>query len=106
MNKQHRTVAIVGSGLIGRAWAAIFARAGWNVRLTDPHQPTLKAAPDLIRDELHALARHGLADDPDGAAARISVAADLADAVKDAEFVQENQLFPSQGHKRDDIQGE
>jgi 3-hydroxyacyl-CoA dehydrogenase len=90
MTNQNRNVAIVGAGLIGRAWAAIFARAGWNVRLTDPHQPTLKAAPGLIGDELLALARHGLANDPDGAAARLSIAADLADAVKDVEFVQEN----------------
>ena len=42
------TVAIVGSGLIGRAWAIVFARAGWNVRLTDPHEPTLKAAPEEV----------------------------------------------------------
>jgi 3-hydroxyacyl-CoA dehydrogenase len=90
MTKQNRNVAIVGAGLIGRAWAAIFARAGWNVRLTDPHNPTLKAAPGLIRNELHALARHGLADDPDGAAARVSIAASLRDAVDDVEFVQEN----------------
>jgi L-gulonate 3-dehydrogenase len=90
MKEENRNVAIVGTGLIGRAWAAIFARAGWNVRLTDPHEQTLKAAPGLIRDELHALARHGLADDPDGAAARLTVAPSLADAVKDAEFVQEN----------------
>jgi 3-hydroxyacyl-CoA dehydrogenase len=86
----NKNVAIVGVGLIGRAWAAIFARAGWNVRLTDPHAPTLKAAPGLIRDELHALNRHGLANDPDGAAARITVAESLADAVKDVSFVQEN----------------
>src|SRR2546423_5817521 len=90
MNRQNRNVAIVGAGLIGRAWAAIFARAGWNVRLTDPHQPTLDAAPGLIRDELHALARHRLADNPDGAAAPLSVAADLAQAVQDVAFVQEN----------------
>jgi 3-hydroxyacyl-CoA dehydrogenase len=90
MKQENRHVAIVGTGLIGRAWAAIFARAGWNVRLTDPHVPTLKAAPRLIRDELHALARHGLADDPDGAVARVSVAADLEEAVRDVEFVQEN----------------
>lgn len=90
MNDTQRTVAIVGVGLIGRAWAAIFARAGWNVRITDPHAPTLAAAPALIRDELHALARHGLAADPDGAAARLLVAASVADAVKDADFVQEN----------------
>ena len=90
MAENHRHVAIVGVGLIGRAWAAIFARAGWTVRLTDPHGPTLDAAPKLIRDELHALARHGLANDPDGAAARLSIAASLADAVKDVAFVQEN----------------
>ena len=90
MKQENRQVAIVGTGLIGRAWAAIFARAGWNVRLTDPHVPTLAAAPRLIRDELHALARHGLADDPDGAVARVSVAADLEEAVRDVAFVQEN----------------
>lgn len=90
MEKKNRQVAIVGAGLIGRAWAAIFARAGWNVRLTDPHEPTLKGAIDLIRNELRALARHGLADDPDGAAARLSVAPSLEAAVDGVEFVQEN----------------
>ncbi|MBN9583202.1 MAG: 3-hydroxyacyl-CoA dehydrogenase [Afipia sp.] len=86
----NRNVAIVGVGLIGRAWAAIFARAGWNVRLTDPQASTLEAAPRLIRDELEALHKHGLADDPAGAAARISIAGSLADAVGGAAFVQEN----------------
>ena len=90
MKKQNRNVAIVGVGLIGRAWAAIFARAGWNVRLTDPHDQTLKAAPGLIREELRALARHGLADDPAGAAARLFVAASLKEAVEGVEFAQEN----------------
>src|SRR6476646_4163082 len=90
MASPERIVAIVGSGLIGRAWATIFARAGWSVRLTDPHIPTLKAAPRLIRDELYALARHGLADDPDGAVARVSSAASSQEALLDVEFVQEN----------------
>jgi L-gulonate 3-dehydrogenase len=90
MNEQNRNVAIVGAGLIGRAWATIFARAGWNVRLSDPHIPTLRAAPRLIRDELHALARHGLADDPDGAVARVSIAGSLREVVMDVAFVQEN----------------
>jgi L-gulonate 3-dehydrogenase len=90
MIDSNRTVAIVGTGLIGRAWATIFARAGWTVRLTDPHRPTLEAAPALIRDELHALAQHGLAADPDAAAARVSVAVSLAEAVMQAGFVQEN----------------
>jgi 3-hydroxyacyl-CoA dehydrogenase len=90
MTSTERRVAIVGAGLIGRAWAAIFARAGWAVRLIDPHLDTLSAAPDLVRNELHALARHGLASDPDGAAARVSIATSVAEAVEGAEFVQEN----------------
>ena len=83
-------VAIVGVGLIGRAWAAIFARAGWDVALTDPVEAVLAAAPALIRAELDALARHGLADDPAAAMARIRVARSVADALTGVSFVQEN----------------
>jgi L-gulonate 3-dehydrogenase len=90
MSGKTGNVAIVGVGLIGRAWAMVFASAGWNVRLTDPHEATLQAAPQLIRDELHALACHGLVKDPDGAAARVAVAKGLADALDGADFVQEN----------------
>src|SRR3954471_16992799 len=90
MANTERNVAIVGTGLIGRAWAAIFARADWNVRLNDPHIPTLKASPRLIRDELYALARHGLCNDPDGAVTRVSIAGSLLEALLDVEFVQEN----------------
>lgn len=87
---EPKTVAIVGTGLIGCAWAAIFARAGWQVRLTDPHAPTLDAAKQRIADELRGLARHVLCDDPEGAAKRLTVARDLADAVAGVAFVQEN----------------
>lgn len=84
------TVAIVGAGLIGRAWAQVFARAGWSVRLTDPHAGTLMDAPRLIRDSLADLATYGLVAEPDAAAARITVARDLAEAVAEVELVQEN----------------
>lgn len=83
-------IAIVGAGLIGRAWATIFARGGWTVRLTDPHGPTLEAAPALVREELESLARHGLADAPGAAAARVTAAPSIAAALDGATFVQEN----------------
>jgi 3-hydroxyacyl-CoA dehydrogenase len=86
----QQSVAIIGAGLIGCAWAAIFARAGWQVRLSDPHQPTLDAAPERIKGELAALARHGLADDVEGAVARLTVARNVAEAVAGVTFVQEN----------------
>lgn len=87
---EQRSVAIIGAGLIGCAWATIFARAGWQVRLSDPHRPTLDAAPDRIRAELAVLARHGLAGEVEAAAARVMVAQDVAEAVAGVAFVQEN----------------
>ena len=84
------SVAIVGAGLIGRAWAIVFSRAGWDVRMTDPHAPTLAAAPGLVRAGLDELAKHGLVTDPAGAAARVSAAPSLAEAVAGVALVQEN----------------
>jgi 3-hydroxyacyl-CoA dehydrogenase len=84
------TVAIIGAGLIGRAWAQVFARAGWDVRISDPHTPTLEAAPRLIRDGLDDQASHGLVADPAAAAARITVAKSLAEAADGVDLVQEN----------------
>ena len=84
------TAAIVGSGLIGRSWAIVFARGGWDVRLTDPSPEALEAAPRLIREGLDELAAAGIVDDPAGAAARVSVAPSLTDAVAGVDLVQEN----------------
>ena len=84
------TVAIIGSGLIGRAWAAIFARAGWNVRVTDPDATARAHAKALIAEELSALARHGLADDPQSIITRVTVCETNAEALQGATFVQEN----------------
>jgi 3-hydroxyacyl-CoA dehydrogenase len=50
------SVAIIGAGLIGRAWAMVFARSGWDVRLTDPDAGGLDRAPRLVREGLEELA--------------------------------------------------
>jgi L-gulonate 3-dehydrogenase len=83
-------VAIVGCGLIGRAWSNVFARAGWDVTIYDAHPETLERAPALIRDSLHDLAGHGLVSDPAAATARVSAAASLEEAVASADLVQES----------------
>ena len=54
------SVAIIGAGLIGRSWAIVFARGGWQVRVTDPDPQTLENASRLIREGLEELAVHGL----------------------------------------------
>jgi L-gulonate 3-dehydrogenase len=84
------TVAIIGSGLIGRAWGMIFARAGWQVRLWDPMEGVAAKAVGLCAEGLKDLATHGLCDDPAGAAARISACATLEEAAGQADFIQEN----------------
>src|ERR1700694_4898366 len=83
-------VAIIGAGLIGRSWAIVFARAGWDVALCDADADQCRRAKPLIEASLADLAAHGLLGDPAGAAARVRVATDLADAVERADFVQEN----------------
>jgi hypothetical protein len=84
------TIAIAGAGLIGRSWALVFARGGWDVRLTDPSPAALEAAPRLIREGLDELAAYKIVDDAAGAAARVSVAMSLAEAVEGVDLVQEN----------------
>lgn len=81
---------IVGSGLIGRAWAHVFARAGWLVVMWDPDPKTREDAPSLVAASLHDLARHGLVDKPDIAATRVTSVATMAEAVNAADFVQES----------------
>lgn len=83
------TAAIVGAGLIGRAWAHVFARAGWDVRVWDPDARQREAAAALIERSLNELARYGMVADPVAAAKRVTVVATLEDAVAGAEYVQE-----------------
>lgn len=82
-------VAIIGAGLIGRAWSAIFARAGWSVAIWDPVESQRKEASALIAAQLDDMAANGLAEDPKAAVGRIRIASSLHDAVATADFVQE-----------------
>jgi len=81
--------AIIGAGLIGRSWANVFARAGWNVRVWDPEPRQRSAAARLVEESLHELAVHGLVTEPAAAARRVSVVESLQEAVAEAEYVQE-----------------
>jgi L-gulonate 3-dehydrogenase len=83
------TAGIVGAGLIGRSWAMVFARAGWDVQITDTSTDAMDAAPGLLRQALADQAKHGLVGDPRAAAKRIKVVATLQEAVSGVDFVQE-----------------
>jgi 3-hydroxyacyl-CoA dehydrogenase len=83
-------VAIVGSGLIGRAWATVFSSHGWTTALYDPVPGVAKAAKAHIARNLKELAALGLVKDAKASAANLVVAKDLADALAGVAFVQEN----------------
>jgi 3-hydroxyacyl-CoA dehydrogenase len=83
-------VAIIGSGLIGRAWAMVFARAGWDAAMYDAVDGVADKALGLVAEGLDELGRHGLVQDRKGAAARVRAAKSVADALDGASYVQEN----------------
>ena len=84
------SVAIVGAGLIGRAWAMIFARAGWDVRLYDAAAGVAEAAIPLCAEGLHVLASNGLCSGPEAAGHRIRPFGNLAACLDGVSFVQES----------------
>ncbi len=83
-------VAVIGAGLIGRAWAIVFARGGTDVALFDQDPRQCEAALLWARATLEEMASYSLIDDPWSVHQRIRIAPSLAEALADAEHVQEN----------------
>jgi 3-hydroxyacyl-CoA dehydrogenase len=87
-NKPIRRVAIIGTGVIGASWAALFLAKGLDVVATDVAPGAEAALRHFVSQAWPALERLGLAS---GASQnRLSFTAALADAVKDVDLVQEN----------------
>lgn len=84
-------IGIVGAGLIGRAWAIVFARAGHPVTLFDADPSALEASLSAIDAALADLHRFDLLDEPPARVRdRIAPAATLAHALRGARYVQES----------------
>lgn len=92
-------VAIVGCGLVGSAWALVFARAGWQVRLHDEEASQLATAEDRIAANARELVRHELLEDAPSVLARIESRPGLEDALEDVSYVQES-VFENADVKR------
>lgn len=84
--------AVIGSGFVGRAWAISFARAGHEVQIWDANAAALPAALDFIDGVLPDLQANDLlnGDKPDTVRARLRPVAELAEALADVDYVQEN----------------
>ena len=83
-------VAVIGAGIIGSAWAVLFARKGIEVSLHDTAKAQLARAPTLLEEMLHssaALISSGEAAEQ--VLARIRLCTSLKETVRKAEYVQE-----------------
>src|ERR1700739_3061696 len=87
-NKKIQNVAIVGTGVIGASWAALYLARGLNVVATDPApnaEANLRRYIDAAWKDLTVL---GIS--PNGSRDHLRFTPDMKEAVTDADLVQEN----------------
>ena len=87
-NKPIRRITIVGTGVIGASWAALFLAKGLDVVATDPAPNAETRLREFVASAWAALTRLGLSS---GASqSKLKFTTDLAEALASADFVQEN----------------
>ena len=99
MTPKIERVACVGAGLVGQGWAALFALNGYDVVLEDLTQEKLDEAVARVEAHMRYLVEAGLGEDAESASARIGTTRSLAEAVADADYVQES-VFESYDVKK------
>jgi len=87
-NKPIRRVAIIGTGVIGASWTALFLAKGLDVIATDVAPDAEASLRRFVKAAWPALERLGLA--PGASQSRLTFTADLPAAVRAADLVQEN----------------
>ena len=83
-------VAAVGAGVIGAGWIAAFLGSGRSVRLYDPAEGAEERTRAHVFGAWPQMAELGLARDGDDWGPRLTVHAQLEDALAGADFVQES----------------
>src|ERR1700683_3622889 len=87
-NKQIRNIAIVGTGVIGASWAAVYLARGFNVTATDPGPNAEENLRRFIDGAWKDLTVIGLS--PNASRDHLKFTTDMKQALADADFVQEN----------------
>ena len=88
-----KKIAVVGAGLVGRAWAIVFARAGFPVMLFDSNPDTVAKSLETVASNLNDLQEFGLISEaPSVIRARMSVAKSLKEVLDGADYAQESTL--------------
>ncbi len=84
------TVAIVGTGLVGRAWAIAFARSGAAVRLFDATPGAAAAARERIGPLLEDMVEAGLLEAAGPVLARLTPVGSLKETLQAVDWMQES----------------
>jgi 3-hydroxyacyl-CoA dehydrogenase len=87
-NKPIRRIAIIGTGVIGASWTALFLAKGLEVVATDVAPDAETSLRRFVKAAWPALERLGLA--PGASQSRLSFTPDLPTAVAGADLIQEN----------------
>ena len=87
-DKPIRRIAIVGTGVIGASWAALYLARGFDVVATDPAPNAEANLRSYVDEAWGTLTTIGLS--PGADRARLSFAPDMKAALAKADFVQEN----------------
>lgn len=87
-----KRVASIGGGVIGSSWTLLFAMRGLKVRQYDINQEQIDNCVKNIARNIESLLEFGAiqADQVESIKGRISYTTSIAEAVKDAQFIQEN----------------
>ena len=85
-------IAIIGTGLIGQGWAAVFAQSGYDVALYDVSRDAAERATKAMETRIADLSEFDLvpASEAPAILQRIKVAESLKEALDGAIYVQEN----------------
>lgn len=87
-----KRIACIGGKVIGSSWAVNFSMKGYPVTLTTTRQATLDDAKTKVEAFLDALVGQEIltAEEAQQAKDRVSYTTSIPDAVRDADFIQEN----------------
>jgi 3-hydroxyacyl-CoA dehydrogenase len=88
MAREIKRIAIIGTGVIGASWSALYLAKGLDVVATDVSPTANRYLHDFLDEAWPALERLGLA--PTADRSRLTFEPDLEKAVADCDFVQEN----------------
>lgn len=86
--KNSSSVAVVGAGVIGLCWSALFATRGYQVHIFDPRVDLDDQLMHYLTKYIQQLCQHG--EDIAAISARVHVHSQLGAAIEHAQYIQES----------------